>query len=54
MFGKIKDVYAPNAQYHGPLMKELYGVAAVMHQTLGLIGSIPDAAFTPQHICSVP
>ncbi len=30
MFGKIKDVYAPTAQYHGPLMKELYGVAAVI------------------------
>ena len=28
MFGKIKDVYAPNCQYHGPLMTELYGVAA--------------------------
>ena len=54
MLGKIKDVYAPNAQYHGPLMTELYGVAAVMHQTLGLLGSVPDAAFTPQHICSVP
>jgi predicted ester cyclase len=54
MFGKIKDVYAPTCQYHGPLMKELYGVAAVIHQHLGLIGSIPDAAFMPQHICSNP
>ena len=54
MFGKIKDVYAPTCQYHGPLMKELYGVAAVTHQHLGLIGSIPDAAYTAQHICSNP
>lgn len=54
MFGKIKDVYAPTVQYHGPLMAELYGVAAVMHQTIGLVGSVPDAAFMPQHICSVP
>jgi len=54
MFGKIKDVYAPTCQYHGPLMKELYGVAAVTHQHLGLIGSIPDAAYMPQHICSNP
>ncbi|MDG3579718.1 alpha/beta fold hydrolase [Rhizobium sp. YJ-22] len=54
MFGKIKDVYAPNCQYHGPLMKELYGIAAVTHQHLGLIGSIPDAAYMPQHICSTP
>jgi predicted ester cyclase len=39
--------------YHGPLMAELYGVAAVMHQTIGLVGSLPDAAFMPQHVCSV-
>jgi predicted ester cyclase len=54
MFGRIKDVYAPTVQYHGPLMSELYGVAAVMHQTLGLVGSLPDAVFAPQHICSTP
>ncbi len=54
MFGRIKDVYAPNCQFHGPLTTELYGVAAVIHQTLGLIGSIPDGAFMPQHICSTP
>ena len=53
MFGKIKDVYAPTVQYHGPNMKELYGVAAVTHQHLGLVGSIPDAAYMPQYICSV-
>lgn len=54
MFGKIKDVYAPTVQYHGPMMKELYGIAAVTHQHLGLVGSLPDAAYMPQHICSVP
>lgn len=54
MFGRIKDVYAPTVHYHGPLMVELYGVAAVMHQTLGLVGSVPDASFAPQHICSTP
>lgn len=53
MLGKIKEVYAPNVQWHGPLMKELYGPAAVLHQTLALIGTIPDCAYTPQHICSV-
>ena len=53
MFGRLRDVYAPNCQYHGPLMAELYGVAAVTHQTLGLVGSIPDAAFMAQHVCSV-
>ncbi len=54
MFGKIKDVYAPTAMFHGPLMSELYGVAAVMNQTIGLVGSLPDASFMPQHICSNP
>ncbi len=54
MLGQIAQVYAPTAQYHGPLMVELYGHAAIIHQTLGLIGSLPDAAFTPQHICSTP
>ncbi|MCC0063176.1 MAG: ester cyclase [Defluviimonas sp.] len=53
MFGGLAQVLAPNCQFHGPLMTELYGQAAVIHQTLGLIGSIPDAGFTPQHICSV-
>ena len=53
MFGKIKDVYAPTVQYHGPLMRELYGVAAVTHQHLGLIGSIPDAGYFPQYVSSV-
>ena len=54
MLGQIAQLYAPTAQYHGPLMAELYGVASIMHQTLGLIGSLPDAAFTPQHICTTP
>jgi SnoaL-like polyketide cyclase len=53
MFGKLAQVFAPNCQFHGPLMTELYGQAAVTHQTLGLLGAIPDAGFTPQHICSV-
>ena len=52
MFGRIKKIYSPTAQYHGPKMVELYGPAAVLHQHLGLVGSIPDAAYTPQHICS--
>lgn len=54
MFGKIRDVYAPNVQYHGPLNAELFGTSAVTHQTIGLMGSLPDASFHPQHICSTP
>lgn len=54
MFGKIRDVYAPNVQYHGPLSTELYGQAAVIHQTVGFMASLPDASFHPLHICSTP
>ncbi|XWW97158.1 hypothetical protein V2A60_005139 [Cordyceps javanica] len=54
MFGQINKVYAKNAQYHGPKMVELYGSAAVLHQHLALLGSIPDGVYTPQHICSNP
>ncbi|WIY53258.1 ester cyclase [Devosia sp. YIM 151766] len=54
MFGRIAQDYAPNAQYHGPLMLELYGVAAIIHQHLGLIGSLPDASYEIQHVASNP
>lgn len=54
MFGKIREVYAPTVQYHGPLMKELYGHGAVTHQTVGLYATVPDGFYMPQHICSVP
>lgn len=54
MFGKIKSIYASTVQYHGPMMKELYGHAAVTHQTVGIYASIPDGHFMPQHICSTP
>ena len=54
MFGKIRDVYAPNVQWHGPNMRELYGRAAVTHQALQLLGTMPDLGFAPQHVCSNP
>lgn len=54
MLGVIAKVYAPTVMYHGPNMRELYGPAAVLAQTLKLIGTLPDCAFLPQHICSVP
>jgi len=54
MFGRIAQDYAPNAHYHGPLMKELYGHAAIIHQHLGLIGSLPDASYEIQHVASNP
>lgn len=54
MFGKVAEVYSTTAQYHGPKMVELYGHAAVLHQHLALLGSIPDGAYTAQHICSTP
>lgn len=54
MLGCIQRIYAPQVQYHGTSMRELWGRAAVMQHTLKLIGTLPDAAFVPQHICSVP
>jgi predicted ester cyclase len=54
MFGTVRRVYAPNAQYHGPMMKELYGAAAVMHQTIAFVAMIPDMAHQVHHVCSVP
>ncbi len=53
MFGVMKNIYDPTVQYHGPLLREITGAAGVLHQYLGLLGSIPDAGFIPQHICSV-
>ena len=54
MFGRIREVYAPTVQWHGPLMKELFGTASVTHQSLGLCGAFPDARFEAQHVCSQP
>ena len=54
MFGKIRDIYASNCQWHGPLMRELYGPAAVLQQTMRLVALVPDCAMVPQHICSNP
>jgi pimeloyl-ACP methyl ester carboxylesterase/predicted ester cyclase len=52
MFGKINEIYAPNCQWHGPLMRELTGRAAVLQQTMRLVAMIPDCEFVVQHICS--
>jgi predicted ester cyclase len=52
MFGTIQTIYAPNVQWHGPMMRELFGVAAVLQQTMRLVAMIPDGVFIPQHICS--
>ena len=53
MFGAMRDLYAPNVQFHGPLMVEATGVEAVIHQWMGLFGVMPNASFAPQHVCSV-
>lgn len=52
MFGKIHEIYATTCHWHGPLMRELNGIAAVLQQTMRLVALIPDCAFVPQHICS--
>ena len=52
MFGVLREVYAPNVQWHGPPMRELFGRAAVLHQVLRLFAMLTDASFVPQHVCS--
>lgn len=54
MFGMIDRIYAPTIRYHGSPKRELTGRAGVLHALMQLIGTIPDCAFIPQHICSVP
>lgn len=54
LFGRIAEVFAPHAMFHGPLMSEIYGPAGILHQTIGLVACFPDAMFAPQHICSTP
>jgi hypothetical protein len=53
MFGTIEKVYAPTCQWHGPLMRELYGPASVLHQTMRLVALMPDCVFVLQHVCSI-
>lgn len=48
----LADIYAPNCQYHGSMMKELPDASTVTCRRLRLMDSILDAAFMPQHICS--
>ena len=52
MYGLTGEIYAPTCRWHGPLMRELVGPAAVMQQTLRLDGMISDGVFVAQHICS--
>ena len=54
MFGKIQEIYAPGVQWHGPMMRELFGIAAVLQQTMKLVAMITDGNFVVQHICSNP
>ena len=54
MFGVVADVYAPNAQWHGPPMRELFGTAAILTQMIRLVAMLPDCAFVAQHVCSNP
>ena len=53
MFGRVREFYAPQAAWHGPRMRDLHGPAAVTQQLLGLLAMIPDASWTPHHVCSV-
>jgi predicted ester cyclase len=52
MFGTLRDVYAPNLMWHGPVMRDLYGAPAAIQQALKLMAMIPDASWTAHHVCS--
>jgi predicted ester cyclase len=54
MFGHLQQVCAPGVRWHGPGMMELTGVASLTTQVIRLAAMIPDLAFTPLHICSLP
>ena len=54
MFGQLRAAMAPDVRWHGPGMREAAGVASVTAQCVKLAAAMPDLAFTPQHICSVP
>ena len=46
MFGGMRVLYAPNAMWHGPRMRDLYGVAMITHQLIALLAMVPDATWT--------
>ena len=54
LFGTINRVFARTCMWHGPLMRELTGPAAVIQQTMRLVALIPDGEYVVQHICSTP
>jgi predicted ester cyclase len=54
MFGALRDVYASNVVWHGPSMRDMFGLGQVINQAVALIAMIPDGTWTAHHICSVP
>ncbi|MBV9538566.1 MAG: ester cyclase [Acidisphaera sp.] len=53
MFGRARNLYSAHAVWHGPRMRDVSGHGAITHQLISLLGLMPDATWTPQHICSV-
>ncbi len=53
MFGRVRDAYAPNVMWHGPRMRDLFGTATLTQQIIALLAMVPDATWTPHHVCSV-
>ena len=53
MFGELRDIYAPHVAWHGPRMSDIHGIAALTHQYFALIAMMPDATWTPHHVCTV-
>ena len=54
MFGKIREIHAPNIQWNRSMLRELFGVAALLQQTIRLVSTIHNGSLVLQHICSNP
>jgi predicted ester cyclase len=54
MFGLLRDIYASTIIWHGPSMRDMFGLAQVINQAIAFIAMIPDGTWTTQHVCSVP
>jgi len=54
MFGKVRDVYASNAVYHGPSGRELNGHGEIIGNIVNLLAALPDARMSVDHVCAIP
>lgn len=54
MFGKVREAYAANAVYHGPSGRHLQGHGQIIGNVVNLLGALPDARMSVDHVCAIP